>query len=56
MRERHNSPTYLSVDLLELRVVFIHLEVELRGRDGDNTGSHDTWRDQFSFRADVHRA
>lgn len=48
--------TYLAVDLLELWVVLVHLEVKFRGRDRDNTRSHDTGRDQFSFRADVHRA
>lgn len=48
--------TYLAVDLLELWVVLVHLEVKFCGRHRDNTRSYDTGGDQFSFRADVHRA
>lgn len=54
--ENGGKETYLAVDLLELWVVLVHLEVKFRGRHRDNARSHDTGRDQFSFRADVHRA
>lgn len=48
--------THLGVDLLEGRVILVHLEIDFRGGDGQRPLGHHHGGDELCRRAEYHRA